>query len=334
MSWAWLVWGLAAWVGWIVWHDRKSIAAQWRQRAEAQRTRRQNAAGMPDKLRRKLLAEVEAIRAKRGLPPRKPADLSYGSAKPASASTKSARTGLVVNSMPPQAGAVAVLAGTGLAQETQAAVLRCWRENRHNSWRKLLKEMANAIGGLAWAWPWFEESLARFQARGEFPDLPAWSAFETPEPEPMPVNAQDGLCWLDMADARAVLKRQGVKPPGSKKMDVMNALFQVPFENWRDVAIENWQVSERERETMPDGYEISQIKIELLAHAMGEAEYVAERYRQLHELVECKTFAGMQLDTNDALIEIFQRNHLASAPHPGLPPFFPGDKTALRALRR
>ena len=335
----WLWWALAMWAVWIVWRSRESVAKQLRQRAAAEPARHGKLrikGGEP--VRRKLLAEVQAVRAKRGLPPRNAAvpasaSLGYGSGNQTAASRQPARASVAVGEMPPDAGAVAVLAGTGLPQPIQAAVLRCWREHRHGNWRVLLKAMAEPLGEAVWDWPWFEESLARFKALGEFPDLPAWSQFEIPEAEQMPRNAQDGLCWLDMAEARGVLKQQGIKPVGRKKSDVMNALFQIPFEAWREIALRNWQIYERERVTPPDGIALVQIKTELLAHAMNSAEYAAERYRQVCELVEERIFARIKLDSGDALVKRFQREPVSSAPHPGLPPFFPGDMTAFSVVR-
>lgn len=290
-------------------------------------------------LGRELRAEVEAVRAEQGRSSQKanvPASegLSYSAEKPVKARVIAARPALAMGEMPPQAGAVAVLAGTGLSRETQAAVLRCWRAHRHGNWRGLLKALAEPLGGAAWAWPWFDECLARFQAYGAFPDLPAWSAFEMPEAEPMPKNAQDGLCWLDMTEARAVLKQQGIKPAGRKKADVMNALFQVPFGIWRETAIANWQAYERERVMPPDETALAAIKAELLAHAMNSAEYAAERYQQVRELVDEGIFTRIKIDAGDALVKRFQREPVPSAPHPGFPPFFPGDMTTLSGVHR
>lgn len=307
MSLDWLWWAVLILVAISLWRQRDWIRAEWAKQSK-------------EKVRKQLLTEVEAMRKERGFPPRPPKPKS--NLKPEQPIQ-----------LPSPAGVEAVLAGVLIAAPERLEILRVWNAERNGNFDRLCKSVAAVLGDCHWDWPWFDECLMQFRELGEYPDCLGWDVFDPGEPEDEPKTPDDALNWIGIAEARRLLKEFGIKPAGRKHSDVYNALYaRVPFERWRDTALDRWRKSEAERLAGPTTQDVARAKIRLLAGNMMAVDYVAHRLEQVNDLVAGGRYV-MRIQPADKLALRFMLNPLRSSPHPDLPPYYPGDRTEVLAVR-
>ncbi len=222
-------------------------------------------------------------------------------------------------------GARAVLAGVDLTNTDRANLLAAWRAVSGAGLDAQLKVLDGFLGGRDPGWPWFDDCRSRFEQLGRFPDLPGWADLEPGVAEPEPATPEDALAWIDIAQARALLADAGVRPAGRKNADIWEALAShVPFERWRPLALASWRDAEAARIAGPGPDQVMDAKRRLLAASMSAAEYVADRAAQLRDMG-----AGLRVEPDDGLAQAMMNAPSPYTPNPGLPPFYPGDRSGV-----
>lgn len=231
-------------------------------------------------------------------------------------------------------GADAVLVGINLSKTDRNALLTAWRPLVGRGLDAQMKVLRAFVPGRDLEWPWFDDCRARFEKLGRYPDVTGWDVFETGEGELEPVTPDDALNWIDIDEARTLLKEFGAKPAGRKNADVYAALHEhVPFERWRPLALAAWKQAEDSRIEGPDADQVEYAKMQLLVATMSAADYVAHRVEQLREMVQDGGMSGIRVDPEDALAQAAMHDPSPYCPHRGLPPFFPGDRSGVAGTR-
>lgn len=226
-------------------------------------------------------------------------------------------------------GAEAVLAGVDLTKTDRVNLLAAWRSIANAGIDAQLKVLDGFLGARRMSWPWFDDCRQRFEGMGFYPDDRGWNVFNKGEGEPEPVSLDDALNWIGPKEARALLKASGVKGVGRKNVDAYDALCRhLPFEVWRPCAIANWREAEAARVAGPGEDEIERAKRWLLLMAMSTADYIADRIEQVSE-------AGYApcVDLDSPFAQAMMNAPSPFAPHPGMPPFYPGDRSGISRER-
>lgn len=234
----------------------------------------------------------------------------------------------------PLGGAEAVLAGTGLSKSNRDALVAAWRPLSGHGIDAQMKVLRAFVGDGSFDWPWFDDCMARFERIGLYPDVAGWDLFAPDEPEPEPTTPDEALNWVDLADARALLREFGVIPVGRKHSDIYSALFaQVPHERWVPLGVAAWRSSRAEIAAGPDRDAVGRAKTVMLAASMSAADYVAHRLEQLRAMVDDGSMSGIRSEPDDAIAQAMMNDPSPFAPHRGLPPFFPGDRSGIAGVR-
>lgn len=228
----------------------------------------------------------------------------------------------------PSDSVATILNGIGITPDDRALIRSTWESHKNGSFTAAVKAVAAILDGHPWSWPWFEWCLATFSNSKIWPDIPAWSWFEPTNPEPKPRTRDDALNWLSLSEVKKILKAEGIQPVSNKRADVFNAMYQqVDFGKWRDLAFANWQ---RDCNTEPDQRALEQAKIKLLVLTLSSAKYTADRVAQINEsLARWPRGTQAKIDLADKAAALIARTSPENAPLPNLPPFYPGDRSAL-----
>ncbi|MGH2507983.1 MAG: hypothetical protein ACRDHZ_11355 [Ktedonobacteraceae bacterium] len=234
----------------------------------------------------------------------------------------------ILNQLPDN-GAAAVLGGVEANPSVLAAVYSAWLPNENGNFREAVKAVLDVFSDHVWQWPWFDVCLKAFSEHDVWPDdVLGWDSFEPVPPEPKPETPEDSLEWLDLKDVRAILKAEGIKLGRTRRIDAYNALYhQVPFEKWRHVAISNWDADTK---AGPDLEGQIYAKISLLVLTLSIADFTRYRAVQISDLINGgPRMARAQVELNDKAAWLMFREASRKAPLPGIPPFYPGDRSDL-----
>jgi hypothetical protein len=213
-------------------------------------------------------------------------------------------------------------------------MVSAWRPLAGSGRDAQIKALSGFVTGRALDWPWFDDCRARFVGLGRYPDVGEWDIFDAGEPEPEPTTTDEAINWVDIDEARALLKECSIKPAGRKKSDIFNALYEhIPFDRWQPIALAAWRQAESERAEGPNSDQVEQAKIRLLVASMSAADYVAHRVEQLRSMIDDGTMSGIRIEPNGAIAQTMMHAPSPYGPHHGLPPFFPGDHSSVAGIR-
>lgn len=229
----------------------------------------------------------------------------------------------------PKNGASSVLAGVEASPSVLAAVHSAWLPHKNGNFRQAVKSVSDTLDNHDWRWPWFDFCLETFSKHKIWPDdVLGWDAFEPTPKEPKPKTPDDSLSWLSLKEVRAILKAEGIKPSSNRKADIYNALYhQVSFEKWHSLALSNWQ---EDKNAGPDLAWQRAAKVDLLVLTLSIADFMMNRATQIGDLINNsprETNTNIELKDKAALLMFSEASH--KTPLPGIPPFYPGDRSDL-----
>ena len=232
----------------------------------------------------------------------------------------------------PNNGAASVLVGVDASPKIRSAVYSSWLPHKNGNFRQAVKAVFAVLKNQDWHWPWFEICLSAFSKHKIWPEnVLGWDAFAPQETEPKPKTPDDALSWLSLKEAKEILKSEGINPVSQKKADVYNALYnQVSFEKWQSLALSNWRESTT---TEPDLSSQASARVDLLVLTLSIADFMNYRARQVGEVIYSSPRAiGVAVELNDKAAHLMMREASDKLPQPGIPPFYPGDRSDLHVV--
>lgn len=229
-------------------------------------------------------------------------------------------------------GAASVLVGIDVSPKVRTAVYSTWLSHANGNFGQAVKAVSAVLESHEWNWPWFEMCLTLFSKYRIWPEnVLGWDAFEPKEKEPQPTTPDDALPWLNLKEVRDILKSEGIKPRSQKRADIYNALYnQVSFDKWQDLALSNWHKSTTDE---PDLSSQASAKIVLLVLTLSIADYLNHRARQVGEIKgEFPRATRVTIKPKDKAAQFMMREASDKFPQPGIPPFYPGDRSELHIV--
>ncbi|HBA35082.1 MAG TPA: hypothetical protein DCZ12_13200 [Gammaproteobacteria bacterium] len=211
-----------------------------------------------------------------------------------------------------------VLRGSGLSESTLHRVAKAVESQKSSA-------VSASLNDQDFHWPWFDECLELFQNSNHWPDLPAWSWFES-EPELLN-KKEEVLLKLNLKVLKNIARRFQIDiPPRSRVAEIRKLIAQAASSE----QLEPYRTILNNRITANDKEKQLEAKFKLLEIAIRSKEYHLLRHEQLSELVEStgKPVAVCWMD--DLSREMAGDYQFNSNKKNDGPPFYPGDSTYLK----
>jgi hypothetical protein len=212
------------------------------------------------------------------------------------------------------------LAGSGL--DTDALVAISEAAKRHDQ-----KALQQALGEGDFLWPWFDRAADQFRLLKQWPELPAWSWFES-EPD-FYTDKTSVLAKLNGDTLKVIAQKAGVELDAAARVGDIRALLasvltarQIkPYAN----AL-NKKVLEHHQKKAAEAKRV------LLDKSIGMRAFNMTRHQQVSYLYNHNHSAEITWDGD--LPRFFAKGfRFVPGNMSRLPPFYPGDDTSFRAIR-